>query len=146
MLRHPSRPFHGAIYRSSIIPSSPRTYLIRAMSSNSSDPTIATTPNNAATDGPQETTQQKPILALPDKETATPTHKLNLSTGSANVKLDHLGPIIVNTDGTISRIANWDILSEFEKRSALRVIGKRNRERRDVLAAAGVEAGEKKEE
>ncbi|BFZ61886.1 hypothetical protein YB2330_002964 [Saitoella coloradoensis] len=110
---------------------------------NSSDP--VTTPNTAATDSPQETApQQKPILALPDKETATPTHELNVSTGSANVKLDHLGPIIVNTDGTISRIANWDILSEFEKRSALRVIGKRNRERREVLAAVG--ELEKKEE
>jgi len=49
------------------------------------------------------------------------------------VKLDHLGPIILNVDGTISRINNWDQMIEREQKMALRMIAKRNKERRAVL-------------
>ena len=42
------------------------------------------------------------------------------------VVLDHLGPIVVNSDGTLARIANWDELSEQEQSVAKRRIAKRN--------------------
>mmetsp|Transcript_17029 Transcript_17029/g.20791 ORF Transcript_17029/g.20791 Transcript_17029/m.20791 type:complete len:157 (-) Transcript_17029:345-815(-) len=49
------------------------------------------------------------------------------------LKLDHLGPIILNTDGTTRRIANWDTLTEGEREVSWRRIKKRNEERRKVL-------------
>jgi hypothetical protein len=51
------------------------------------------------------------------------------------MKLDHLGPIIINTDGTTRRIDNWDTLSEREKETTWRRIKKRNAERREMLEA-----------
>lgn len=49
------------------------------------------------------------------------------------MKLDHLGPIIINADGTTRRITNWDTLSEQEKQSSWRIIGARNRKRLEKL-------------
>ncbi|KAI8850658.1 hypothetical protein BC829DRAFT_388610 [Chytridium lagenaria] len=40
------------------------------------------------------------------------------------VSLDALGPVIVNEDGTMSRISNWDSLTDAEQRNTLRVLGK----------------------
>lgn len=51
------------------------------------------------------------------------------------MKLDHLGPIIINTDGTTRRIDDWDTLSEREKETTWRRIKKRNAERREMLEA-----------
>lgn len=53
------------------------------------------------------------------------------------ISLDHLGPIVVNQDGTLSRVTNWDKMTEIEKRNTLRVLGKRNRLRMEKLKAAG---------
>jgi predicted Fe-S protein YdhL (DUF1289 family) len=49
------------------------------------------------------------------------------------VKLDHLGPMVVNRDGTLSRIANWEHMTEIERRNTLRILGKRNQLRLDGL-------------
>eukprot|EP01031_Cornospumella_fuschlensis_P036104 gene36104-43780_t len=51
------------------------------------------------------------------------------------IKLDELGPIILNSDGTISRIKNWHELSDHERRTSLRRIAKRNQERKHQLEA-----------
>ena len=40
-----------------------------------------------------------------------------------------LGPIIVNKDGTVRRIANWADLTSHERETAFRRISKRNRDR-----------------
>ena len=45
------------------------------------------------------------LLALPAPEDASTSVTLDVSTGQP-VVLDHLGPVVVNTDGTLSRIAN----------------------------------------
>ncbi|BEI83342.1 hypothetical protein CcaverHIS002_0312100 [Cutaneotrichosporon cavernicola] len=42
------------------------------------------------------------------------------------VKLDKLGPMIINSDGTISRITTWTEMSEIERNRALRLMVKRN--------------------
>ncbi|BEJ14177.1 hypothetical protein CspHIS471_0313510 [Cutaneotrichosporon sp. HIS471] len=42
------------------------------------------------------------------------------------VKLDKLGPMIINSDGTISRITTWTEMSEIERDRALRLMVKRN--------------------
>eukprot|EP01038_Epipyxis_sp_PR26KG_P017083 gene17083-23500_t len=49
------------------------------------------------------------------------------------IKLDHLGPIIVNTNGTLARIPNWNTLTEREQTNTLRLIAKRNKERMEYL-------------
>jgi hypothetical protein len=60
-----------------------------------------------------------------------PTTRLEVD-GDA-VKLDHLGPIIVNEDGTMRRIVNWDLLTEREKQATFKRIAARNKKRVDAL-------------
>lgn len=52
--------------------------------------------------------------------------KLDVSGGSSAVQLDHLGPVVVNEDGTLSRIGNWPEMNEIERKNTLRILGKRN--------------------
>lgn len=49
------------------------------------------------------------------------------------VALDHLGPMVVGRDGTVSRIANWGEMTEMERRNALRILCKRNQVRLAAL-------------
>jgi len=51
----------------------------------------------------------------------------------APCKLDALGPIILNTDGSMSRIPNWTEMTAQEQDSAIRLITARNERRRKVL-------------
>jgi hypothetical protein len=80
---------------------------------------------------------------LPEDRTAPQSIKID----GAIVPLDHLGPMIVNTDGvhylrlyqlcselliatktqTLSRITNWLSMTEEERSRTLRVLVKRNR-------------------
>ena len=83
------------------------------------------TPSNDAPKAP---------LALP--EAPANSTQLDMSTGGTTVSLDHLGPMVVNVDGTMSRIANWDKMAEIEKKNTLRIIGKRNKDRLAALKAA----------
>ncbi|KAK3392287.1 hypothetical protein B0T20DRAFT_52302 [Sordaria brevicollis] len=69
-------------------------------------------------------------LPLPSPESATPVDpssapKVVTVNGQA-VALDNLGPMVVHKDGTISRIANWGEMTELERQTTLRVLGKRN--------------------
>ncbi|KAJ5474758.1 hypothetical protein N7475_004324 [Penicillium sp. IBT 31633x] len=61
--------------------------------------------------------------------------KLDMSSGGTEMKLDHLGPMVVNVDGTLSQIGNWQQMSEIEKQNTLRVLGKRNQKRLEALRA-----------
>lgn len=45
------------------------------------------------------------------------------------VSFDELGPMILNKDGTVSRIQNWESLTKQEKDSSWRRISERNRKR-----------------
>ncbi|OSS47562.1 hypothetical protein B5807_07522 [Epicoccum nigrum] len=62
-------------------------------------------------------------LPLPEPSSADATQ---LNVNGEGVKLDHLGPMVVNKDGTLSRIANWDKMAEIERQNTLRILGKRN--------------------
>lgn len=80
-------------------------------------------------------------LALPEASSGI---KLDVSAeGGSTVKLDHLGPLVVNQDGTVSRISNWAQMTEQEKKGTLRVLGKRNKQRLDALKAAEAAKGGK---
>ncbi|KAK1138669.1 hypothetical protein N8T08_002101 [Aspergillus melleus] len=78
-------------------------------------------------------------LALPDASSAdSHTPKLDVSgNGDSTVTLDHLGPMVVNQDGSLSRITNWAQMTDIEKKNTLRVLGKRNKLRLDAVKAAG---------
>ena len=50
-----------------------------------------------------------------------------------SLKFDNLGAIIVNNDGTMSRIDNWHDMTEREQQNTVRLIAKRNKNRREKL-------------
>lgn len=116
----------------------------RAMASNASRTSPASKPQEAATPvEPQAGT--KPPLPLPEPSQNGDT--INLSVGGEGVKLDHIGPLVVNVDGTMSRISNWTEMSEIEKQNTLRILGKRNQQRlkklrEDKAAGSGSGTGE----
>lgn len=49
------------------------------------------------------------------------------------VKIDGLGPIVLNSNGTFSRITNWHSMTKEEQAKTIRLIGKRNKIRRRKL-------------
>jgi hypothetical protein len=49
------------------------------------------------------------------------------------ISFEALGPIILNTDGTTRRIANWDDMTEHERQTTWRRIKVRNEQRRQHL-------------
>eukprot|EP01001_Neometanema_parovale_P001486 NODE_11729_length_538_cov_33.672289_g11441_i0.p2 GENE.NODE_11729_length_538_cov_33.672289_g11441_i0~~NODE_11729_length_538_cov_33.672289_g11441_i0.p2 ORF type:complete len:157 (+),score=17.46 NODE_11729_length_538_cov_33.672289_g11441_i0:58-471(+) len=52
------------------------------------------------------------------------------------ITLDSLGPMVVNTDGSLSRITNWPEMTEIERKNTLRILAKRNKERLATVRAA----------
>lgn len=78
-------------------------------------------------------------LPLPAPESnADATIDLSGENGG-QIKLDALGPMVVNKDGTLSRIANWQKMTEIEKRNTLRILGQRNQLRMTALKGEGEE-------
>ena len=57
-------------------------------------------------------------------------------TAGDRVALEELGPVVVNADGSLSRISNWKEMTAAEQEMAIRVVGKRNEARRARLASA----------
>ena len=49
------------------------------------------------------------------------------------IQLTELGAIILNVDGTISKVENWQELTPAEQAKTLRVIAKRNARRKAAL-------------
>ncbi|KAJ0415003.1 hypothetical protein BJY00DRAFT_269981 [Aspergillus carlsbadensis] len=111
---------------------------------SSTSTTTSTQPPTQNDSSPSTETESKPLLALPSTESKGPTHQLDVN--GDGVKLDHLGPLIVNTDGTLARISNWAQMTEIERRNTLRVIGKRNKARMDALKAKQAAEGGNGEE
>lgn len=75
-----------------------------------------------------EGSKEVPELPPPDPESDLPTIQLG-----ETISFEQFGPIILNTDGSTRRIANWDNLCEHEKEVTWRRIAKRNEERRQKL-------------
>ncbi|KAI0438088.1 hypothetical protein F4803DRAFT_555386 [Xylaria telfairii] len=72
-----------------------------------------------------------PLPALPAVDSTSP----QLEVGGAALRLDHLGPLVVNEDGTLSRIANWEKMADIERENTVRILGKRNQMRLAKLRA-----------
>ena len=93
---------------------------------------------------------REPVLALPSSESAgsaaaaTDDEVQTITVNGDPVTVDKLGPVVINADGTISRITNWHDMTAAEQQRTLRVIGKRNRSRTAALkkAAAAAEEGQ----
>ena len=64
--------------------------------------------------------------------------KLDINSGES-IAMDAMGPVVVNEDGSLSRIANWPMLTDREKEVTQRRIAKRNKERLDRLREAAKE-------
>ncbi|KAF9160729.1 hypothetical protein BGX21_000703 [Mortierella sp. AD011] len=78
----------------------------------------------------------KPVLTLPapgDVASDGPTNRLEVN--GQDLKLDLLGPVVVNEDGTMSRIDNWHEMAEIEKANVRRILLKRNAQRLAKLRA-----------
>ncbi|EAW10089.1 uncharacterized protein ACLA_045540 [Aspergillus clavatus NRRL 1] len=109
------------------------------MSAESSTPSQPQSqPEKQEQEREQERNQNPPPLALPDVSSAEQVTQIDLSAGDSTVKLDALGPLVVNQDGSLSRIGNWAQMTEVEKRNTLRILGKRNQARLKALREAGV--------
>ncbi|QKX56363.1 uncharacterized protein TRUGW13939_03464 [Talaromyces rugulosus] len=116
------------------------------MSSSSSSPSSATPkpnepqqPENNENNNPSSSSSSTSRLALPEVPPAGSAQTLDVGGQGSTVSLDHLGPIVVNTDGSMSRISNWEQMTEMEQKTTLRIVGKRNQQRLQALRAAGVE-------
>lgn len=97
---------------------------------------------NPSTSDPAAPSAKKEPLALPEVPYNERITTLDMSNGDTSIALDHLGPMVVNVDGTLSRISNWDNMADIEKKNTLRIIGKRNQSRLKVLREAEAQKGE----
>ncbi|KAK1245233.1 hypothetical protein MKX08_004862 [Trichoderma sp. CBMAI-0020] len=94
----------------------------------------------------QDNNSSKPTsreaLPAPGSHSGEDVTTLDVSGSGTTVKLDALGPLVVNVDGTMSRISNWDKMAEIERQNTLRIIGKRNQQRLAALREArGISEG-----
>ncbi|KAG9321564.1 hypothetical protein KVV02_008209 [Mortierella alpina] len=99
--------------------------------------TSTSTSNASSTESqsPSPTTDQKKSpLALPAPGDV-PTDAQQLEVNGKDIKLDILGPVVVNEDGTMSRIDNWGEMADIEKANVRRILLKRNAQRLTRLRA-----------
>ncbi|KAI0689851.1 hypothetical protein C8T65DRAFT_588326 [Cerioporus squamosus] len=67
-------------------------------------------------------------LALPPPPAEGEVEQITVN-GSQTFKFDKLGPVVVNSDGTLSRIANWENMAPIEKERTLKLLVARNKVR-----------------
>lgn len=91
---------------------------------------------------PSQSSSAEAIKRLTYPTAAGGSMTIDISGGAGALKLDHFGPMVVGQDGTLSRISNWDGMTEMEKKNTLRVLGKRNKERLEALRAQEAKEGE----
>ncbi|KAI3624933.1 hypothetical protein CBS14141_002354 [Malassezia furfur] len=92
-------------------------------------------------DTPDSNTHNSPHTAPTDAAAAPAAAPLALpSTSDASpvalgeqVKLDKLGPVVVNSDGTLARLPNWDKMTPDEQERTVRILAKRNQARLEKL-------------
>ena len=123
------------LLRIAALPSSPHSlhFFATALTMAFATPTNSTAvEDKSAHDNDKNDTAPLALPATPFSDNST-AGKLDLAAGGQTVKLDALGPMVVNVDGSLSRISNWDKMTEMEQKSTMRVLGKRNKARLDAL-------------
>jgi hypothetical protein len=101
-------------------------------------PDASTTQQQQKQQQQQQQQQQHPQsqpLPLPEPGSDDAATTTRLAVDGEAVRLDHLGPLVVHEDGTMSRIANWAEMAEIEQQNALRILGRRNKARLAALRA-----------
>ncbi|KAL7937539.1 hypothetical protein V8C35DRAFT_292762 [Trichoderma chlorosporum] len=112
--------------------------LISPFSSSSSNMSSSQDDSSSSTPSTEPSSRN----ALPAPGSSENITTLDVSGSGTTVKLDALGPMVVNVDGTMSRISNWDKMADIEKENTLRIIGKRNQQRLAALRKArGISEG-----
>lgn len=111
------------------------TMSTNAFSSASSQPpsTTSATSLQSKENNHDETanTEEEEVLALPAGD---PNNEdVPVLQFGEKMAFDHLGPIIINADGSTRQIANWNELTKQEQEVSWRRISKRNEERRKAL-------------
>ncbi|KAF2668486.1 hypothetical protein BT63DRAFT_278408 [Microthyrium microscopicum] len=99
-------------------------HLYRNMATQST--TTASESRSSSNSPPSLASQQAADIKLSLPAPGEGPQSIDVSGDGSTVSLDHLGPVVVNQDGTLSRISNWDAMSEIEKKNTLRILGKRN--------------------
>lgn len=125
---------------------SPRITTLTRMSSTQPKPDAGANQPQQETATSSTGSTSTHTLPAPGEGDAT---KLDVSGDGSTVKLDHLGPLVVNHDGTMSRIGNWAEMSGPEQKNTLRILGRRNQQRLAKLRGEtgdGAEAAGTKEE
>ncbi|KAA1466822.1 hypothetical protein DENSPDRAFT_831715 [Dentipellis sp. KUC8613] len=76
----------------------------------------------------EEHKEVKGLLPAPEPTSGdSSVPKLDISGDTiASMKYDALGPLVVNSDGTLSRITNWPKMTESERERTIRVLAARN--------------------
>lgn len=93
-----------------------------------------------AANATQQPETHAPLALPPPPAGEEPTTKLEVG---SQMKFDALGPLVVNSDGTLSRIANWPNMTPLERERTLRVLVARNQIRlADQKAKLAAQEGE----
>ncbi|KAG8678515.1 hypothetical protein FRC09_019770 [Ceratobasidium sp. 395] len=79
------------------------------------------------------------LLPAPGEGTTGDSDVTTLEVGGQSISFDRLGPMIVNSDGTLSRISNWQELTPAEQKNTIRVLSKRNQLRVATVSKAQAE-------
>lgn len=138
------RPSRLSFSRPQALLASPFSSSSSKMTSDSQNDSSSSFKMTSDSQNNSSSTEPSPRNALPapgsaDNDNVT---TLDVSGAGTTVKLDGLGPLVVNVDGTMSRIANWDKMAEIERQNTLRIIGKRNQQRLAALREArGISEG-----
>ncbi|WWC87361.1 uncharacterized protein L201_002250 [Kwoniella dendrophila CBS 6074] len=91
-------------------------------------------PTSAPTNDKGDTAAQRLAIEAPHEDNSEPESAQEeaeeeiqtLDLGEGNViKLDKLGPMIINSDGTLSRIQNWQDLHPIEQERTVRLLVKK---------------------
>ncbi|KGQ06736.1 hypothetical protein BBAD15_g7940 [Beauveria bassiana D1-5] len=123
LLRHPA----STVSHHHAFATPPRPFSMsssRAASSSSSSP---------SKDGPADHPQYPQGLPAPGDAAGSDSITLDVSGEGSTVKLAALGPLVVNVDGTVARIANWKEMTAVERETTIRMVGRRNEKRLDAL-------------
>ncbi|KAF9163745.1 hypothetical protein DFQ26_002161 [Actinomortierella ambigua] len=126
----PSLPATTTITTSAILHCYRRPVPLRAFSTKMAD---TTTPTSSTEQHKDQRDSQKPALTLPAPGDISSSNTLEVN--GQDLKLDLLGPVVVNEDGSMSRIDNWAEMSEIEKANVRRILVKRNNQRLARLRA-----------
>lgn len=112
-----------------------------SMSSATQYAAVPSPPKDESDAAASATGQQKQQQGLPAPGEGTPV-TLDVSGEGSTVKLAELGPLVVNVDGTVARITNWKEMTEAERETTVRMVGRRNKQRLEALKKQKEEGGQ----